>query len=168
MQKSILLLFAVTLCASLTACGGTGNPDHDYVLTLMEKGDYDMAITVLENLKAQSGTVTAADPTPAPDLPEETPESASALTSEQLLVADTVRQFMADKGDAMIKGFEAAIGQAAREPVVIGAIEYMLGNCDSNGSTSHCMLIAMEADIAVEGGVNDNLQFLPDMDTQEV
>ena len=60
MKKWIALLLAVAVCASLAACGGTGNPDHDYVLALMEKGDYDMAIKVLENLRGE--TEAAAEP----------------------------------------------------------------------------------------------------------
>ena len=50
MKKMIALLLAFSLCLSLTACG-TGNDDHDYILSLLEKGEYDMAIHVIEGLK---------------------------------------------------------------------------------------------------------------------
>lgn len=57
MKKVISLLLIVSLCVSLSACGGTGNDDHDYILSLLEKGEYDMAIYVIEGLKnGKAGT----------------------------------------------------------------------------------------------------------------
>lgn len=43
MKKLTALLLVLFLCLSLAACGNTGNPDHDYILHLLEQGDYDMA-----------------------------------------------------------------------------------------------------------------------------
>ena len=53
MKKLTALILTVCLCLSLAACGGsgTGNPDHDYILHLLEQGDYDMAIRVIEGLR---------------------------------------------------------------------------------------------------------------------
>lgn len=48
----ISLLLALVLSLGLCACGGTGNKTHDYILTLLEDGEYDMAIHVIEGLKA--------------------------------------------------------------------------------------------------------------------
>lgn len=52
MRRVIALILAFVLCLSLAACGGTGNKDHDYILHLLEQGEYDMAIHVIEGLKA--------------------------------------------------------------------------------------------------------------------
>ena len=170
MKKLTALLSAAVLCISFTACGGTGNPDHDYVLALMEKGDYAMAITVLENLYAQSADAAQQAPTSEEKAPrpqaEQTP--ASTLTDIQQLTVNTVKQFMEAKGNAMIQAFESVTASPAREPSVVDAAEYRLGNIDGNGSNAHCLLIALDADIAVEDGLYDSLQLLLDMDTMEI
>lgn len=54
MKRLTALLLVVCLCLSLAACGGSGNPDHDYVLHLLEQGEYDMAIHVIEGLRDKS------------------------------------------------------------------------------------------------------------------
>lgn len=176
MKKWMVLLLAVALCISLAACGGTGNPDHDYVLSLMEKGDYTMAIKVLENLQAQSGTAieTAATETAAEE--EVTEEVAvteitkpvCSFTSVEQLVIDTVKQFMADKGNALQQAFRDIVCQEPSPITVTHAMEYRLGNCDGNGSVSHCLLIYLSGEIAGDWGANDNLQLLLDMDTQKL
>ena len=52
MRRTIAFLTALILCLSFAACGGTGNKDHDYILHLLEQGEYDMAIHVIEGLKS--------------------------------------------------------------------------------------------------------------------
>ena len=52
MRKIVVFFLLLALCLSLTACGGTGNKDHDYILHLLEQGEYDMAIHVIEGLKS--------------------------------------------------------------------------------------------------------------------
>ena len=41
MKKILAMLLALTLMASLAACGGsrTGNQEQDYILSLLEEGD---------------------------------------------------------------------------------------------------------------------------------
>ena len=51
MKRITALLLALSLCLSLAACGGTGNETHDYIVSLLEKGEYDMAIYVIEGLR---------------------------------------------------------------------------------------------------------------------
>lgn len=51
MKRLIALVLTLTLCLSLAACGSTGNADHDYILHLLEQGEYDMAIHVIEGLR---------------------------------------------------------------------------------------------------------------------
>jgi len=51
MKKLFTVLFIISMCLSLCACGGTGNKDHDYILSLLEEGRYDMAIHVIEGLR---------------------------------------------------------------------------------------------------------------------
>ena len=172
MKKWIALLLAVAVCASLAACGGTGNPDHDYVLALMEKGDYDMAIKVLENLRGESG-VSAEEETlgvesQEENTAEETQKPVSNLSSVEQLVVDTVNQFMSDKGNALQQAFRDIICQEPSPLTVTHAMEYRLGNCDGNGSVSHCLLIYLSGEIAGDWGSNDNLQLLLDMDTPKL
>ena len=181
MKKWIALLLAVAVCASLAACGGTGNPDHDYVLSLMEKGDYAMAIKVLENLQTQSGTPietaaateTAAEEEVTEEVVEteattEAAKSVCSFTSVEQRVIDTVNQFMSDKGNTLQQAFRDIICQEPSPLTVTHAMEYRLGNCDGNGSVSHCLLIYLSGEIAGDWGSNDNLQLLLDMDTQKL
>lgn len=51
MKRIVALFLSLTIFLSLAACGGTGNKDHDYILQLLENGEYDMAIHVIEGLK---------------------------------------------------------------------------------------------------------------------
>lgn len=52
MKKTLSLLLALVLCLTLTACSsGTGNADYDYILSLLDRGEYDMAIQVIEMLR---------------------------------------------------------------------------------------------------------------------
>ena len=51
MKRIFTFFLVLALCLSLAACGGTGNETHDYILSLLEKGDYDMAIHVIEGLR---------------------------------------------------------------------------------------------------------------------
>ena len=56
MKKTISLLLALVLCFMLAACGssGTGNEDYDYIISLLDRGEYDMAIQVIEMLRTGS------------------------------------------------------------------------------------------------------------------
>lgn len=171
MKKWIALLLAVAVCIALAACGGTGNPDHDYVLALMEKGDYDMAIKVLENLRgeteiaAESEIATEAQ---ADTAATEAVKPASNLSSVEQLVVDTVNQFMVDKGNDLSQAFKDIIAEDPRPLTVTHAMEYRLGNCDGNGNVAHCLLIYLSGDIAGDWGADDKLQLLLDMDTQKL
>jgi len=182
MKRAVLFFLTLALLLSMTACGGkqsTGNPDHDYVIALMEEGDYAMAITVLEHLMEENGdtphpkedTDIPANEDPGPASEEPTPAEPVVPADDtglRQLAINTVQQFMADKGDAMVKGFKEHSGSPGREPVVINAMEYRLDNCDGNGNNAHCLLIAIEADIYDGSGFADRLQLLLDMDTQTV
>ena len=59
MKKAISLLLAMVLCFMLAACGssGTGNEDYDYIISLLDRGEYDMAIQVIEMLRTGSAAV---------------------------------------------------------------------------------------------------------------
>ena len=49
MKKILSLLFALILCFTLAACssGSTGNDDYDYLISLLDRGEYDMAIQLI-------------------------------------------------------------------------------------------------------------------------
>ena len=50
MKRFLSALTALLLCCALVGCG-TGNETHDYILHLLEEGEYDMAIHVIEGLR---------------------------------------------------------------------------------------------------------------------
>ena len=80
MKKSIALLLILTLCLSLAACGKagiTGNTDYDYLISLLDRGEYDMAIQVIEMLRSNGSVVP--EETPAGGQSE--PADSAAITS---------------------------------------------------------------------------------------
>ena len=130
---------------------------HDYVIALMEKGDYAMAIQVLEHLQGQSGEPITPEATDtSAEQPEATPEPAPALSELQQLAMETVAAFMAEKGEAMIRGFEEQTAGKAREPQVVNVMEYHLADYDGQGGVAHCLMIALEADLA---SINEALEY---------
>jgi len=174
MKSLIASVLVFLFCLYMSSCGGTdtvstGNADHDYVIALMEKGDYAMAIQVLEHLQEQSGEpgLPEATESPAEQL-EVTPEPAPALSELQQLAVDTVAAFMAEKGEAMIQGFERETAGKAREPRVVNVMEYHLADYDGQGGVAHCLMIALEADIFVGDGFDDSLRLLVDLDSGAV
>ena len=177
MKKLLALLVAASLCLALAACGGTGNPDHEYVLSLMERGDYDMAISVLEDLRARNGGASAE--TAPKETPLETTEAtlASEATqapqvivgaSQQQMVIDLVNRFMEEKGNALVEAYEHVTAEKAGDISVVHAMEYRLGNYDDNGGKAHSLMVFLSGDFAGEGWINDNVQIILDMDTQKL
>ena len=79
MKKAISLLLALVLCFTLAACGssGTGNEDYDYIISLLDRGEYDMAIQVIEMLRTGSSAVP-----PQAELPAAVPDSAQEAQTE--------------------------------------------------------------------------------------
>ena len=76
MKKTICLLLALVLCFMLAACGssGTGNEDYDYIISLLDRGEYDMAIQVIEMLRTGSADVPTQTEVPAA-VPDSAPEA---------------------------------------------------------------------------------------------
>lgn len=179
MRKWIALLLAVLLCLSVTGCGGSGNPDHDYVLSLMEKGDYDMAIQILEHLKEQAGgapateatqdtvpTETAAPTEASTEAPTEAPAEVflpNVGSNVVQMTIDLVNRFMEEKGYAMVEAYENNSGSKAREVSVSHAMEYRLENWDT--FNAHFLLVCLEADVAYDIYFNDKLYILQDLDS---
>lgn len=173
MKKVLSLALIILLCTALCACdsSGTGNPDHDYVIALMEKGDYDMAIQVLEHLNGESDPEEEAAEEVAEEAVEAaapTAEPAPSLTELQQVAVDTVAGFMAEKGEAMIRGFEEETAGKAREPKVASAMEYHLADYDGKGGVAHCLMIALEADVFVGDGFEESVRLLVDLDSGAV
>ena len=57
MKKVISLLLVLMLCSAFAACSrnvSTGNSDYDYIISLLDRGEYDMAIQVIEMLRSNS------------------------------------------------------------------------------------------------------------------
>lgn len=62
MKKVISLLLVLMLCSAFAACSSnvsTGNSDYDYIISLLDRGEYDMAIQVIEMLRSNSSEVPA-------------------------------------------------------------------------------------------------------------
>ena len=55
MKKMLCLLTAAALCLSLGACGSAKNKEHEFILSLLEQGEYDKAIQVIEILRDGEG-----------------------------------------------------------------------------------------------------------------
>ena len=168
MKKLIALLLAVTLCVSLAACGGAKNPDQEYVLALMEKGDYDMAIRVLENLRDQAG----GSPKEEPETTEPTaaPTAAPLVLSEmQQQVLDAVNRFLEETGNTWMEQYEQGIGQAPRPVTVTHGASYVLEKWEGFDYVE-CLLIRLEMDVLYydedgNGGVTDVMYIAIDAKT---
>ncbi len=65
MKKIISALLIMVLCLSLCACGGTGNEHYDYIIYLLENGQYDMAIHTIEGIR--DGVASPQQPDQQPD-----------------------------------------------------------------------------------------------------
>ncbi|MGM9588137.1 MAG: hypothetical protein ACI3VA_11725 [Candidatus Limivicinus sp.] len=79
MKKAISLLLALVLCFMLAACGssGTGNEDYDYIISLLDRGEYDMAIQVIEMLRTGSSAVP-----PQAEVPDSAPEAQTEASAD--------------------------------------------------------------------------------------
>ena len=176
MKKFIVFLLATALCLSMAACGGTGYPDHDYVLALMEKGDYDMAIQVLEHLRDQAGgtPVSTQAPTAAPtevptaaptEVPTEAPtEVPQPVTGDRVQIAiNLVSRFMEEKGNTLVQNYEKDFGAKARDISVSHAMEYQLADWDK--FNAHFLLVCLEADVVHDNIVTDKLYLLQDLNS---
>jgi len=175
MKRTLALFLAAALCLSLAACGGAKNPDHEYVLSLMERGDYDMAISVLEDLRDRANG--GAAPAATEESTEESTEAAASETTAtteapqpdvtgQVQTAITlVNRFMDEKGNALVEAYENVTAAKARAISVSHAMEYRLGNWD--GFTVHFMLVCLDADLCTDG-IYDRVYLLMDMDTGNI
>lgn len=167
MKRILSLFMALTMCFMLCGCGDK-NTDHEYILSLLENGEYDMAISVIEHMKARE---TGVVPTEAPALSEELPAPADApvsVSSTAELVADTVKAFMADRGNDMAKGYEDITAGKAEPVQVTHAMEYRLGNADGQGNAAHFLMINLSGSFAFSDGLSDNLQLVLDMDSSRL
>lgn len=180
MRKILSFCIAAALCLSLGACGSAKNSDHDYILSLLERGEYDKAIRVIEMLRdgaegvqTQSAQTVATEAAVTQTAAADTAATQTAAmegpvagaTDREKLAADTVKTFLENTGDAAIKQYEDVIAQKARPTMVTHAMEYRLGNWDGKGTNAHCMLIWLSADVVWDNSAYDSVQILLDMDT---
>ena len=180
MRKILSFCIAAALCLSLGACGSAKNSDHDYILSLLERGEYDKAIRVIEMIRdgaegvqTQSAQTVATDAAVTQTAAADTAATQTAAmegpvagaTDREKLAADTVKTFLENTGDAAIKQYEDVIAKKARPTTVTHAMEYRLGNWDGKGTNAHCMLIWLSADVVWDNSAYDSVQILLDMDT---
>ncbi|MGN1249488.1 MAG: hypothetical protein ACI4XW_05355, partial [Candidatus Spyradocola sp.] len=88
MKKTLFLLVALALCLTLTACSsGTGNADYDYILSLLDRGEYDMAIQVIEMLRTDNAPAEApqsgVEQVEAPQQQVDSPQQSEVQQSQQ-------------------------------------------------------------------------------------
>lgn len=170
MKHILRLTLTALLCLALAGCGKTADKDHEYILHLLENGDYDMAISVIENLRDRElGTPrpveTAATETPATEatVPETT---TPPFDSQVQLVMDTVSRYLEEDGNARMEAFEKITASPAGTPEVLHAMEYRLGNIMGSGKNAHFLFIGLRMNVAVEGGCDDSVRLLLDLEDQ--
>ena len=165
-MKILRILVVLLLCLALAGCGTKLTPEEEYLLTLVQEGNYDMAIQVIENIRLREGGATPAV-TAATEVPVETTvETEPPMTERAQLALDTVNRFLEEEGYALMQAFEDTSCKNSGNPQVIHAMEYRLGNCDGNGSSSHLLLVNLQMNVAYDNGIFDNLQLVLDLDTQ--
>ena len=162
MKKWIMLLAAASLCLAMIGCGKTENPDHAYVLALMERGDYDMAISVLENLRNQAGQSPTTSPAPTTEATE------PAISQQQVIVLDMISRFMSENGASMVAEYENTMARKARSISVDHVMEYRLGDWD--GFSAHFLMAYLQMDLAYtdqqgDTFIYDGLFLLLDLDS---
>lgn len=163
MKQLFAIAAAALLCLSLVACGGETDPEHEYILSLLEKQDYDMAILVIEGIRDREfGPRPTVQETAAAEEPSTEPETQPAgpeFSGVSALVYDGVTRFMAEKDGNLMVSLPLTVTDAA---------EYRLGNFDGNGSTAHCILVNVQADVFYDNTVYDQLQLALDPDTGNI
>jgi len=169
MKRILTIVISLLLCLALIACGAEKNTEHEYILSLLEAGDYDMAILVIEGIRERELGPRLAETTPAePEITLTGVPTAPNVSKTVSLAIETIRSFMDETGNAMVKGYEEVCATTARPVTVTHAMEYRLGNCDGKGNDAHCLLIYLSMDIVQGDGLNDNLQLLLDLDTHKL
>lgn len=170
MKHLFRLILILLLCLALAGCGSTVNKDHEYILHLLENGDYDMAISVIENLRdrelgipAPVETAAAEVPTTEATVPETT---APPVDSQVQLVIDTVSRYLEEDGNAQMEAYEKITASPAGTPEVLHAMEYRLGNIMESSKNAHFLFIGLQMNVAVEGGCNDSVRLLLDLEDQ--
>lgn len=164
MKKILTIVLVLLLCLSITACAGKSNTEHEYILSLLEKGDYDMAILVIEGIRDRElGTRT--DSAKVETAPTEAVTEATTAPTEAVLsgpsglVYEAVSRFLAEKdADLMV----------ALPLTVTGALEYRLGNYDNNGNNAHGILVNIQTMVFYGNGTNDQLQLAMDLDSGKI
>lgn len=163
MKRLFAIAAAALLCLSLVACGGETDPEHEYILSLLEKQDYDMAILVIEGIRDREfGPRPTVQETAAAEEPSTEPETQPVgpeFSGVSSLVYGAVSRFMAEKDRSLMVSLPLTVTDAA---------EYRLGNFDGNGSTAHCILVNVQADVFYDNTVYDQLQLALDPDTGNI
>ncbi len=168
MKKILCILLSILFCLSLCACGSKKNPDHEYIVTLLEKGEYDMAIDLIEHLKARDGGAVQSVPAPAEqpvEAPVQTAAPAPVISELADLAIKAVNDFMDGKGGEMSKKYMEVSGSKENPIQVSHAMEYTLPNFDGNRNVAHLLLINLNGWFTYDNGTYDSLQLALDLDS---
>ena len=175
MKKLFCLLLAVLICLGFAACGAEPDPDHEYILSLLEKGEYDMAIEIIEHIKERKGAASAqkgeADSKVAGE--DEAPAAAAAVPAEvpagqsadiEVQITDLVDRFMDADGKEFQKEYKKISGNKAGSICLLKAAEYFLEDADGQGTPAHFILLSIGGNFAYGGYSFDAIQLAYDID----
>ena len=166
MKRIICLLTAFIVCLSLCGCGSKGNPDHEYIVSLLEKGEYDMAIELVENLKAREVADSTEVPTessqPKEVKPTKSPEPEEVDPVK--LASDISKNFMKKRGKEMQKDYKKLTGQKPVAAKVEHAMLYTLDDYDFAGHNARFMMVAISGSFAYSHGATDSVYLAYDID----
>ena len=167
MKKVLSIIIVLALCLSLCACGSKGNPDHEYIVTLLEKGEYDMAIELIKHLKERDGGAVQSVPsaTEQPDAPVQTTAPAPVYSELANLTIKTVNDFMAGKGGEMARKHMEMSGEKENPIQVSHATEYTMPNYDDNNSVAHYLMINLNGWFHYDDCGFDSIQLVLDLDS---
>lgn len=156
MKKIISTFVAASMFVLLCACSGTPAADtpspaepntvQDTVPPVQPEAETPEAEQTAEPMAEQA----------LPDLPD-----------EQLIAVYLVQQFCSSDFFAEIsRNYENDLGKAPREPELSHATVYQLGNME--GAAVHVLMIRLNADWNYNGGNDDNIFLLIDLETGDI
>ena len=172
MKKVFITILCLLLCFALCGCGSKGNPDHEYILTLLEKGEYDMAIEIIQHLKerenggvsqpqpSESTSPTVETPAQAPaQLPAEAPTPVGDVDEQ---VVDLVKRFMEEQGKEQMALYEQLTGGKAEAVSVLHALKYQLSDVDGKKNDVSYLMVDLGGSFAYDNAVFDSIQIVYD------
>ena len=174
-KRALILALCLLISFVLGGCGQKPNPDHEYIVSLLEKGEYDMAIDIIEHLKArESGSAQPADnkenTTSKVETPTETPTEKPISVStglsgiDEAQILELVERFMKEQGNDVQMQYKELSGNKPGPISLLNVAEYFLEDTDGNGTPGHFILMNIGGTFASIDAVFDAVQVAYDID----